>query len=95
MRVAKGVDGDVDGEEIADVILLSPVASIDCEADGTRRRPETDCDDVELALLLRPPSLRREPVLVLLVRESLLISSIGSFLSARSLDVVQFRARLL
>ncbi len=79
MRVA---NGDEEDESAAAAILLSPVESIDCEADGTRRRPETDCDDEELApplLLLRLPSLCREAVLLPvleLVRGSLLIVSI-------------------
>lgn len=99
MRVAND-DGDDDNAAAA--IFLSPVESIDCEAEGTRKRPEADCDDVELAppllLLLRPPSLCREPVLLpvlVLVRGSLLIWSIGSFLLARAFDGIQCRARLL
>ncbi len=94
MRVANGVGGEVNGDGVADAILLSPVASIDCVAEGTRKRPEADCGGVEVAppllLLLRLPSLCREPVfLSVLVRGSLLICSIGSFLSARAFDVTQ------
>jgi len=103
VRVANDDGDDGDDDNAAAAIFLSPVESIDCEAEGTRKRPEADCDDVELApplllLLLRPPSLCREPVLLpvlVLVRGSLLIWSIGSFLLARAFDGIQCRARLL
>lgn len=75
MRAANDAGDD---DNAAAAIFLSPVESIDCEAEGTRKRPEADCIDEELAplLLLRPPSLCREPVLLpvfVLVRGSLLI----------------------